>query len=90
MSVFAQNVGPLDAALRIVAAVALLVGAVASLRAFDADWALTLLIHPAILAAYLLMTAAARNDVLYHFLGWSTMRHADAPRERYRMRLTPP
>ncbi|HVM44848.1 MAG TPA: DUF2892 domain-containing protein [Candidatus Thermoplasmatota archaeon] len=64
--------GPLDAAVRFLLAIGIFLGALYALRRFDADWALTLLIHPAILAAYLVMTAAARNDILYHFLGWDT------------------
>ena len=91
MSLFAENVGPVDAAVRFVAGAAILVGAILSLRLFDADWALTLLIHPAILAAYLIMTAVARNDIAYHFLGWSTARRGVRTRERrHRMRLAPP
>lgn len=88
MSRFAPNVGPLDAAIRFVAGIGLLAGIVVGLRATNADWALTLLIHPAILAAYLLMTAAVRNDIVYHVAGWSTIR-AREPR-RYHMRLAPP
>jgi len=88
MSLFAPNVGRLDAAIRIVLGAGILVGMVALLRATSIDWALTLLIHPAILAAYLLMTAVARNDIVYHIAGWSTI----PPREpaRYHMRLAPP
>ena len=89
MSLFAPNVGRLDAAIRLVLGAAILVGMVALLRASNADWALTLMIHPAIFAAYLIMTAVARNDIFYHIVGWSTLRERDRP-TRYHMRLTPP
>lgn len=89
VSLFAPNVGRLDAVIRIVLGVGILIGMVAMLRATSADWALTLLIHPAILTAYLLMTAVARNDIFYHFMGWSTRRAREEP-TRYHMRLTPP
>ncbi|HET6404068.1 MAG TPA: DUF2892 domain-containing protein [Candidatus Thermoplasmatota archaeon] len=90
MSRFAPNVGPLDAIVRIVLGFSILVGAILFVRASDTDWALTLLIHPAILSAYLIMTAVARNDIAYHFLGWSTLRADRDERARHRMRLSPP
>ena len=89
MSLFAPNVGRLDAAIRLVLGAAILVGMIAMLRASNADWALTLLLHPAILAAYLIMTAVARNDIFYHVAGWSTIRRPAQARP-YRMRLSPP
>lgn len=85
MSDIYTNVGRLDAGLRGLAAVGVVVGILAGLATFNGDWGPSLLIHGLILVAYLAISAYVHIDPLYYALGWSTLgRRRVAQRQRVR------
>lgn len=83
-----DNVGALDAALRVAAGVGALAAAASTFALLSEQWGLVTWIHGAILAAYLLLTSFARFDPAYEMLGVDTT--VRARRRRVASRALPP
>ncbi|HEX2021077.1 MAG TPA: YgaP-like transmembrane domain [Candidatus Thermoplasmatota archaeon] len=87
VQVIHDNVGALDAALRAVLGIAALAGAASTYRLLSHEWGLVTWIHGAILATYLLLTAATRLEPVYFMLDASTV--GGWRRERIALRAVP-
>lgn len=74
MSLLSLRVSRLDAAIRLVLLVAVLVFDGWALHTWSADWALLLFLHGFVTTAYLLFTALFRVDPIYILYDLSTVR----------------